>query len=136
MVERITIRDDSSMQTITHSSTRRLERPSDSRILAGVAAGVADYLGVSALAVRLGLVALALLGGAAVPLYLTAWLLMPPTGGTSHAARWLGSLDRRAKQTAALVGGFLLLAAVVGYSPIIVAIAIVIGLVSYQLLAD
>ena len=54
-----------------------LRRPYDGRVLAGVAVGLADYLDVDVAVVRVVLVALALLGGAGVPLYLALWLLIP-----------------------------------------------------------
>jgi len=54
-------------------------------MLAGVAAGVADYFEVDATLVRIGFVALTLLGGAGVPLYVAAWLLIPEEG--SEVAR-------------------------------------------------
>jgi phage shock protein PspC (stress-responsive transcriptional regulator) len=44
---------------------------------AGVAVGVADYFDVDPTIVRVGFVALAFLGGLAVPLYLAGWLLIP-----------------------------------------------------------
>lgn len=47
------------------------------RLLGGVAVGLADYLGVDPTLVRIGFVALAFLGGLAVPLYLAGWLLIP-----------------------------------------------------------
>jgi phage shock protein PspC (stress-responsive transcriptional regulator) len=46
-------------------------------MLAGVAAGLADFFDVDPTLVRIAFVALALLGGLAVPLYLAAWLLVP-----------------------------------------------------------
>jgi phage shock protein PspC (stress-responsive transcriptional regulator) len=46
-------------------------------MLTGVAAGVADYLGVDTTLVRIGFVALTLLGGAGIPLYLAGLLLIP-----------------------------------------------------------
>jgi phage shock protein PspC (stress-responsive transcriptional regulator) len=45
--------------------------------LGGVAAGLAHYLGVDAVLVRVGFVLLALLGGGGVVLYIAAWLLVP-----------------------------------------------------------
>jgi phage shock protein PspC (stress-responsive transcriptional regulator) len=54
-----------------------LSRPVDGRMLAGVAAGLARYLGVDVTIVRVVLVVLAFVGGAGVPLYLAGWLLMP-----------------------------------------------------------
>jgi phage shock protein PspC (stress-responsive transcriptional regulator) len=57
-----------------------LRRPRDGAMLAGVAAGVGDYFDVDVTLVRIGLVALTLLGGAGVPLYVAAWLLIPEEG--------------------------------------------------------
>jgi phage shock protein PspC (stress-responsive transcriptional regulator) len=53
---------------------------SQDRLIAGVAAGVAQRLGVSCALVRVGFIALALLGPG-VPLYLLAWLLLPDAQG-------------------------------------------------------
>jgi phage shock protein PspC (stress-responsive transcriptional regulator) len=57
-----------------------LRRPVDERVLGGVAAAVAGYLSIDVTAVRIAFVALAVLGGAAVPLYAAGWLLIPPEG--------------------------------------------------------
>ncbi|MGD0392390.1 MAG: PspC domain-containing protein [Acidimicrobiales bacterium] len=54
-----------------------LHRCRDGRMLAGVAAGLADYFDIDPTLVRIGFVALAFLGGLAVPLYLAGWLLIP-----------------------------------------------------------
>jgi phage shock protein PspC (stress-responsive transcriptional regulator) len=56
---------------------RLLRRPAEGRILGGVAAGLAAYFTLDVVHVRIILVALSFLGGAAVPLYLAAWLLIP-----------------------------------------------------------
>lgn len=63
-----------------------LRRRREGRLVAGVAAGLADYLGLDAAVVRLGLVALTFLGGAGVPLYAAAWLLVPEEGAPSSVA--------------------------------------------------
>lgn len=60
------------------SETKKLTRPRNSRMVAGVCQGVADYLGIDATVVRLITVILALVtAGGAVIVYLAAWLLMP-----------------------------------------------------------
>src|ERR1700684_3719558 len=56
---------------------QRLHRGGRGRMLAGVAVGLADYFDVDPTLVRVGFVALAFLGGLAVPLYLAGWLLIP-----------------------------------------------------------
>jgi len=58
-------------------------------MLAGVAAGLADYFDVDPLMVRIGFVALALLGGLAVPLYLAGWMLIPEEGADESVAEEL-----------------------------------------------
>jgi phage shock protein C len=58
-------------------AAQRLHRDTRGRMLAGVASGVADYFDVDPTLVRIGFVALAFLGGLAVPLYLAGWLLIP-----------------------------------------------------------
>ena len=55
----------------------RLHRAVRGRMLAGVAAGVADYFDVDPTLVRVAFAVLAVLGGMAVPLYLAGWLLIP-----------------------------------------------------------
>jgi phage shock protein PspC (stress-responsive transcriptional regulator) len=65
---------------------RLLRRPSGGRILGGVAAGLATYFALDVTHVRIILVALSFLGGAAVPLYLAAWLLIPDEGSDTAIA--------------------------------------------------
>lgn len=87
--------DDRPMETVTDSERfdrRQLRRPDSGRILGGVAAGIAEYLDVDVWVVRLVLVALALLGGVGIPLYLAAWLLIPP----GHAALDPAPMEPRA----------------------------------------
>jgi phage shock protein PspC (stress-responsive transcriptional regulator) len=54
-----------------------LERPVHGRMLAGVAAGIADFLGVEVILVRIALVVLTLAAGIGIPLYIAGWLLIP-----------------------------------------------------------
>jgi len=56
---------------------RVLRRNVGNRLLGGVAAGLADYLDIDAVLVRIGFVVLALFGGSGVLLYLAGWLLIP-----------------------------------------------------------
>ena len=60
-----------------YGDEQRLHRGDRGRMLAGVAVGLADYFDVDPTIVRVGFVALAFLGGLAVPLYLAGWLLIP-----------------------------------------------------------
>ena len=56
---------------------KRLMRSANDRMIAGVAGGLAEYLGVDATLVRLILVILALAGGPGVLIYIILWLIMP-----------------------------------------------------------
>ena len=68
------------------NSPRQLRRRPDQGMIAGIAAGIADYLEVDIVAVRLALVLLAFAGGIAVPLYLVACLLVPAAGAPNSIA--------------------------------------------------
>jgi phage shock protein PspC (stress-responsive transcriptional regulator) len=72
----------------------RLHRTGDERMLAGVAGGLADYFDVDPTMVRIGFVALAFLGGLAVPLYLAGWLLIPEEGTDQSVAEELIARER------------------------------------------
>jgi phage shock protein C len=60
------------------TTSKRLVRRSDDRMIAGVCSGVADYLGLDPTLVRLLAVVAAIcsVGGVAVA-YIAAWILMP-----------------------------------------------------------
>jgi phage shock protein C len=73
---------------------QRLHRIGRGRMLAGVAAGVADYFDVDPTIVRIGFVALAFLGGLAVPLYLAGWLLIPDEDADQSLAEELLARER------------------------------------------
>jgi phage shock protein PspC (stress-responsive transcriptional regulator) len=75
-----------------------LRRPVQGRLLGGVAAGIARYLRADVNLVRIGFVLLAFLGGAAVPVYIVAWLLMPEDGAAqSIAGELFSSLENRSR---------------------------------------
>ena len=59
---------------------RMLTRPFEGRMLAGVAAGLADYLGIDVAIVRIVIVVRCLVGGGGIPLYVAGWLLIPDQG--------------------------------------------------------
>lgn len=56
---------------------RRLERSPTDRVIGGVCGGIGHYLDVDPVVVRIVAVALALLDGVGVVLYIAAWLIMP-----------------------------------------------------------
>jgi phage shock protein PspC (stress-responsive transcriptional regulator) len=69
-----------------------LFRPFQDRMLAGVAVGIARYLGVDVTIVRI-------VGGVGVPLYLAGWLLIPEEGrDQSIAADFIQSLQARSSR--------------------------------------
>ena len=72
--------------TSIDQTTPQLRRPTEGRMLAGVAAGIARYLDVDVTAVRIILAVLAIVGGAGVPIYLAAWLLIPEEGSEQSIA--------------------------------------------------
>jgi len=59
---------------------KRLERKLQGRWLAGVCAGLADYLGVDANLVRIVVAVLVIFGGFGALVYLLAWALVPEEG--------------------------------------------------------
>jgi phage shock protein PspC (stress-responsive transcriptional regulator) len=69
-------------ETTTPDPTpKRLERVKDGRMFTGVAAGIGRYLGVDANLVRIGFVALTVLGGCGILVYLAAAVLLPGEDG-------------------------------------------------------
>jgi phage shock protein C len=80
----------------TYREPEPLSRPIQDRMLAGVAAGIARYLGVDVTVVRIVFAVLAVIGGAGVPIYLAGWLLIPEEGAEqSIASHFIQSLQTR-----------------------------------------
>ena len=71
----------------TQPAPPRLYRSSDGRVLAGVARGLADHLGVDVLVVRLAFVLLAAAGGAGVAMYGLFWVFAPQNPYEAEAPR-------------------------------------------------
>lgn len=85
-----------STTTYDRPARQELRRSTEDRMLAGVAGGLARYLDVDATLVRIAFVVLTVIGGAGVPLYLAAWLLIPEDGADqSIAASFLDSRRNR-----------------------------------------
>ncbi len=78
--------DTATSETTVIDSSHALYRPYRDRMLAGVAIGIARYLGIDVLIVRIALVVLALVGGAGLPIYLAGWLLIPEEGASQSIA--------------------------------------------------
>jgi phage shock protein C len=99
---------------------RRLERVDPGRFHGGVCAGLADYTGGDVGLFRIGAIALTILGGAGITLYLAAWLLLPARGADlSIAERIWAARHRKPKRVYAAA---LLAILVVACSPHAVAI--------------
>ena len=82
----------------TPARSAPLFRPVQDRMLAGVAAGIARYLGVDVTIVRILLAVLTVVGGAGVPIYLAGWLLIPDEGADqSIASDFIQSLSARSR---------------------------------------
>ena len=66
---------------------KRLLRSRNDRMIAGVASGLAAYLNIDPLFVRLGFLLLSFLNGMGVLLYLVLWLLLPNEDSAAPDAR-------------------------------------------------
>ena len=65
---------------------RPLRRAYQGRMLAGVCAGIGDYLGVDTTIVRVAFAVFTFLGGAGIPAYLACLLLIPEEGSDQSIA--------------------------------------------------
>ena len=73
-----------------------LYRPYEGRMVAGVAAGISQYLGVDPNIVRIVLAILTVAGGAGIPVYVAGWLLIPDEGAQqSLASEFISSFQSR-----------------------------------------
>lgn len=62
------------------SNAKRLVRKRDGKMIAGVAAGIADYFEVDVNLIRVILVVTAIMGGFGLVVYLVMWILVPEEG--------------------------------------------------------
>ena len=86
---------------------RRLYRATSGRVLGGVAAGLADHLGLSPVVLRVAFAALTLAGGAGVVMYAAFWVFVPQQDdGGAEPAEGRGQLLAFG---AIAVGGLLML---------------------------
>ena len=77
---------DAEAHAIDHSHPEPLRRPVSDRMLAGVAAGIARYVGADVTIIRIILAVLTFVGGAGIPIYLACWLLIPEEGADQSIA--------------------------------------------------
>jgi phage shock protein PspC (stress-responsive transcriptional regulator) len=95
-------------ETPQRPDQRRLARSRENRILGGVCAGLAEYLGVDVILIRIAFVVLAFAGGGGVILYVLGWILIPedePGAGGSAGRPAVAS-----GESARLIVGTLLIA--------------------------
>jgi phage shock protein PspC (stress-responsive transcriptional regulator) len=85
------------------AAPRQARRSGTDRMAGGVCGGLAEYSGVDAVLWRVGFVALTLLGGSGVLLYLLLWVLLPPPVAGGDGA--LSPLERLARRLHAAVNG-------------------------------
>ncbi|NTV65144.1 MAG: PspC domain-containing protein [Oscillochloris sp.] len=64
---------------------KRITRSQSDRMLSGVAGGLAAYLGIDPLIIRVMFVALSAMHGLGVMLYLALWVLVPNEDSTTDA---------------------------------------------------
>lgn len=84
-----------------------VQRPVDDRLVGGVCTGVARYLDLDPVVVRIGCAVLTFVGGAGLVLYAGAWLLLPTTEEPSPAAQWfrLGENEPKVRTAGLLAAG-------------------------------
>ena len=81
-----TFTDTSTEPQPTRTGRPPLRRAYHGRMLAGVAAGLADYFGVDVTLIRIAFVVFTFLGGAGIPVYLACLLLVPEEGSDESIA--------------------------------------------------
>lgn len=91
-------------------SPRRLTRSTTDRVVAGVAGGVAEYLGIDPVIVRVGFVVVALITGIGALAYIVAWVILPegrsdgPYAGQVMPKRPWQDWDHNARSWAVVLG--------------------------------
>jgi len=76
---------------------KKLYRNPDSKVLGGVASGLAAYFGIEELYVRLGFIFLTIAGGSGVVVYLILWIITPVANSITERIKMKGeeiTLDR------------------------------------------
>ena len=85
-----TFSDSSYSYKRNNSSTKKLFRDTDDKFLGGVASGIAHYLDLDTIWIRLGLLALFIFGGFGVLLYIILWILLPEAKTTAEKLQMHG----------------------------------------------
>lgn len=109
-------------------SPKRLYRSSNDRVIAGLSGGLAEYFGLDAAWVRLGLVVLVLLGvGTPILLYLLGWVVVPMNPHPTDLSRDRLHRSQSDRMIAGVCGG---LAETLGVDPALVRIITAVLLVT------
>lgn len=90
------------------SDQRRLTRSRSDRVVAGVCAGLGEYLGIDRVLIRIAFVVLALAGGGGIVVYAIAWILIPEEDPDAPRAPRAPAVEPR--ESLRLVAGALLIA--------------------------
>ena len=85
------------MSEPTSNGTKRLYRLREGRVIAGVCAGLAAYLGIDPTLVRLAFALLTVFGGIGILLYLSAWVVIPEEGDGASIAENFVNKQRRSQ---------------------------------------
>jgi len=88
---------------------KRLYRKKKGRILGGVCAGLAEYLGVDVSIVRLVTALIALSFGSGILLYLLAWIIIPEEENSGEVSSQEGEKKADDKTLKILLGVFLII---------------------------
>jgi phage shock protein PspC (stress-responsive transcriptional regulator) len=88
-------RHDLAMNEPSSNGTKRLYRPRDGRVVAGVCAGLAAYFGIDPTLVRLAFALATVFGGIGILLYLCAWIVIPEEGEGASIAETFVNNQRR-----------------------------------------
>lgn len=72
-------------ETKNSSSPKRLSRSRHDIMIAGVAAGIADYFDLDPALIRIAFILITLLGGSGILAYLVLWLVLPKEGSLNQA---------------------------------------------------
>ncbi len=83
------------MNEPSSNGPKRLYRLREGRVVAGVCAGLAAYLGVDPTLVRLAFALLTVFGGLGILLYLCAWVVIPEEGEGASIAETFVNKQRR-----------------------------------------
>ena len=80
------------------TATRRATRSTDGRLLGGVAAGLADHLGVDVMILRAAFLLFSVFGGFGLALYAGLWMILPTDARFREGAPGIAAASRQGKR--------------------------------------